>query len=397
MQKVAQILLLSTLITFATSLSFLKVNGWQVFDESGKEVFLRGTNIGNLFVQESWMSATDSKDQLNTLNQLTERFGQDKALELLDYYESNYFTTADLDNLKSLGATVLRIPFTYMNFYKKSGNDWVLRDDAFDRMDWIVSQCGSRGIYTILDLHGAFGSQNGQDHSGQVIDSANQVTFFSNESLMSKTLELWQNIAKHYKGNGNVAGYDTLNEPGEKAGQTGEKHWKFYDRMYKAIREVDPDHIIIFESCWGVNNLPNPKNYGWENVIYEYHHYTWDYTGSDDSSYNGQKNAIDNLVNDVLKVDYGNPTYIGEFNCFDNTKGWNYVLEKMNSNGWHWTTWSYKARGMGSWGIYHEKGNEKVNPSSSSENDIKRIWGPDSIGTNKQDTGITYNALKSHL
>ncbi len=56
--------------------------------------------------------------------------------------------------------------------------------------------------------------------------------------------------------------------------------------MYNTIRSVDPNHIIIMESCWGTSNLPNPQKYGWTNVMYEYHHYTWDYI----SDLDGQKN-----------------------------------------------------------------------------------------------------------
>ena len=382
-----------------TQNDFLKCDGTYVKNNYGKgnNVYLRGTNIGNLFVQESWMSSTDVADQKTILDTLTNRFGQDKALELLDYYESNYFTTADMDNCKSMGMSVIRVPFTYMNLYKKSGNSWVLRSDAFTRLDWIVNECSKRGIYVILDLHGAFGSQNGQDHSGQVINNVSDVTFFSNETLMSQTLELWKVVAKHYAGNPAVAGYDTLNEPGEKAGTTGSKHWAFYDRMYDTIRSVDPDHIVIMESCWGTANLPNPSAYGWTNVMYEYHHYPWDYVADTDANYTAQVNAINNLVNSVNNANYGVPTYIGEFNCFDGDAKWAYVLDKMNKAGWHYTNWSYKARGMGSWGIYHESGTEKVNPSSTSETDIRRIWGSSSVGTNVNDRGVTYNNMKAKL
>ena len=101
---------------------FLKTDGTYIKNNYGKgsNVYLRGTNIGNLFVQESWMSSTNAKDQKTILENLTNRFGQNKALELLDYYESNYFTTDDLDKCKNMGMTVLRIPFTYMNIFSIS-------------------------------------------------------------------------------------------------------------------------------------------------------------------------------------------------------------------------------------------------------------------------------------
>lgn len=64
-----------------------------------------------------------------------------------------------------------------------------------------------------------FGSQNGQDHSGEVIDNVSDVTFFSNDTLKNQTLELWKVVAARYAGNPAVAAYDTLNEPGEKQAQ----------------------------------------------------------------------------------------------------------------------------------------------------------------------------------
>ena len=45
-----------------------------------------------------------------------------------------------------------------------------LKSNAFDRLDWFVQNCSQRGMYVILDMHGAFGSQNGMDHSGEVND-----------------------------------------------------------------------------------------------------------------------------------------------------------------------------------------------------------------------------------
>lgn len=377
---------------------FLKCNGTSIRNNYGKgnNVYLRGTNAGGWLVQESWMNATNMRDQKTLMSNLESRFGTDKMYELLDVYESNYWTTSDFDNCKNMGMSVIRVPFTYMNLYRydTSKKDWVLRDDAFEKLDWFVSECSSRGIYVILDLHGAFGSQNGQDHSGEVIDNVSDVTFFSNDYNKNKTLELWKTVASHFAGNPAVAGYDTLNEPGEKAGTTNSKHWAFYNQMYQTIRAVDPDHIIIMESCWGTGNLPNPKTYGWENVMYEYHHYTWDYI----SDVNGQKNSCDNLIKSVNNANYGVPTYIGEFTCFGLEEAWNYVMEQFNDAGWHYTSWSYKTTNSGSWGIYNEKSTEKVNLASDSESSIRSKWGANSIGTGSQSTsGMVYKAMKAQL
>lgn len=379
-----------------TKNDFLKCNGTYIKNNYGKgsNVYLRGTNAGGVFVQESWMNATNAGDYKTTMATLKNRFGESTMYNLLDLYESNYWTEADFDNCKNLGMSVIRVPFTYMNLYRQSGNSWVLKDNAFSRLDWFVEQASKRGIYVILDLHGAFGSQNGQDHSGEVIDNVSDVTFFSNDTLKNQTLELWKVVAARYAGNPAVAAYDTLNEPGEKAGTTNSKHWAFYNQMYNAIRSVDPDHIIIMESCWGTSNLPNPSTYGWTNVMYEYHHYPWDYQ----SDLSGQKNAVDNLVNSVNNANYGVPTYIGEFTCFDLQDGWTYELDKFNKEGWHYTSWSYKTTNSGSWGIYKEKTTDKVDIWNDSEATIRTKWGAASLGTgDKGSNGLVYNVMKVAL
>ena len=311
-------------------MDFLKTDDSQIKNNYGKGncVYLRGTNIGNLFVQESWMSSTNARDQKTINENLESRFGRDYKNTLIERYESSYLTSDDIAKFKEIGMSVIRVPFTYMNLYEKNNQgQWKLKTNAWNRLDWIINQCSEAGIYVILDLHGAFGSQNGQDHSGQVIDNVEDVTFYRDTTLRQQTLDLWREVASRYNGNPAVAGYDTLNEPGEKAGTTKSYHWDYYNEIYNTIRSVDPDHIIIFESCWGANDLPQPSQYGWTNVVYEFHHYVWDA----ESSYDGQKTAADNLVSSLTKFNI--PIYIEEYTFFGVWDAWSYVLNLFNING----------------------------------------------------------------
>ena len=178
--------LISLISSKFTYLDFLKTDDSDIKNNYGKGncVYLRGTNIGNLFVQESWMSSTNARDQKSINANLENRFGKDCKNTLIESYESAYLTSDDITKFKDLGISVLRIPFTYMNLYEKNDQgNWTLKSNAFTRLDWIVDQCSEQGIYTILNLHGAFGSQNGQDHSGEVIDNVEDVTFYRNSTL----------------------------------------------------------------------------------------------------------------------------------------------------------------------------------------------------------------------
>ena len=377
-----------------TSYDFLKTDDTQIKNNHGNGncVYLRGTNLGNLFVQENWMSSTNEKDQKTINEKLTKRFGKKLKDNLISFYENNYFTLSDFDKLKELGMSVIRVPFTYMNLYDKTiDNKWILKKNAFEKLDWIVRESSKRGIYVILDLHGAFGSQNGQDHSGELIDNIKDVTFYKNTELKKLTLDLWKEVAIHYKNNPAIAGYDILNEPSEKAGITTDYHFEFYNEIYQVIRKIDYDHIIIMESCWTVLNLPNPKKYNWKNVVYEYHHYIWN---SQDSAI-GQIIATKALIESIKLANYNVPTYIGEFTCFTSNDAWKSVLELFNLNGYHYTSWSFKSNNMGTWGIFNQKGTLKVNINSHSLKDIKSIWSYNNIGTGKKSSNnMVYDRLK---
>ena len=208
---------------------FLKVNGTQIRKQKGTGdiVYLRGTNAGGWLVQEDWMNPTNASDQKTMMTTLANRFGASKRDELVSTYENNYWTTQDFDNCAEMGMSVIRLPFTYMNLCDDNGN---LKSNAFDRLDWFVQNCSQRGMYVILDMHGAFGSQNGMDHSGEINDGKQ---LYYNQSNKDKTLNLWKKIAEHFKGNPAVAAYDILNEPGIKAAATYSLHWDFYNEIYK--------------------------------------------------------------------------------------------------------------------------------------------------------------------
>ena len=366
---------------------FLKVNGTQIRKQKGTGdiVYLRGTNAGGWLVQEDWMNPTNASDQKTMMTTLANRFGASKRDELVSTYENNYWTTQDFDNCAEMGMSVIRLPFTYMNLCDDNGN---LKSNAFDRLDWFVQNCSQRGMYVILDMHGAFGSQNGMDHSGEINDGKQ---LYYNQSNKDKTLNLWKKIAEHFKGNPAVAAYDILNEPGIKAAATYSLHWDFYNEIYNTIRSKDSNHIIIMESCWDADNLPRPSQYGWKNVAYEYHYYPWNAQNSSDA----QKSYFSGKVSDIANHNYGVPTFVGEFTCFEQEEGWKAAMSTFNGQGWHWTTWSYKVTGNSSWGIYNHNP-EKVDIYNDSADTIKNKWS--AVGTaNGWKNDKIYNLVKPYL
>ncbi|MBP1754573.1 MAG: glycoside hydrolase [Firmicutes bacterium] len=349
---------------------FLKTDQKVLRDKAGEGeiVTLRGTNAGGWQVMEAWMCPTNSPDQKTTIAVLTERFGDEKAQKLLQIYEQAWWQEQDFDHAKELNFNVLRLPISCYNLLQPDGS---LREDTLAALDWFVKECEERELYVILDLHAAPGSQNGRDHSGDTSGSI----LFTDEKAQELTISLWKQLAEHFKGNATIAGYDLLNEPEgaeEERSPWGRVQLPFMDRLYQAIRAIDKDHIIILNAIWEPENMPDPSEYGWENVMYEYHFYGWDKT----NDVKAQKAFTDSKVRKNNQADHPVPVLVGEFTLFEKPESWEYALRTYEANGWCWTTWTYKTVNMGSWGIYNSTNSAtpKVDIYQDTEEVIAEKW-----------------------
>lgn len=345
---------------------FLKADGKAYKNNYGlgDTVILRGTNAGGWLLPENWQCPTNAADLLQEKKVLTERFGAAEAERLIRLYEDNWWTEEDFDKIKAEGINMIRLPISYFEMLNDDGS---LRNDAFERLDWFVSECAKRGIYVQIDMHGAVGSQNGKDHSGDttIADVGN---FYGNEQNIQKTIKLWEKIAERFKENPWVCGYDLLNEPSA----VGTIQFETYDRIYKAIRAIDKDHIIYMQAIWEPQHLPNPSYYNWQNISYEYHFYGWDV----EKDAEGQKAFIQSKIKFVNEyTNYSVPVLVGEFSFFSNTQSWLNGLDLFESQGWSYTNWTYKVTGEGSsWGLYTAK-NNPVDINNDSIETIESKWG----------------------
>lgn len=305
----------------------------------GQVIVLRGVNAGGYLLTEDWMTPTSLTQSTDTEHgqyewerALTEGYGEQATRALVDAYRDAWWQESDCTNVAEMGCNVVRLPFGWRDLTDEDGN---LRENAFVRLDAFVEQCERHHLYVILDLHGAYGSQNGKPHSG---DTSAGCALFGNERNEDLTCRLWRAIAQHYADNVWVAGYDLLNEPEGVQGKTGEAQWALYDRLYRAIRQVDEHHLIILESCWEASDMPHPQTYGWQNVCYSYHYYNWE-----GATLSKTKSFLRYKAKDLAKTNHGVPVYIGEFSCFGDKACWEYTLRFFAQHGMSWTVWTYKG------------------------------------------------------
>jgi len=372
-------MILTILTSYSQSdLDFLKTDGIYIKKKSGRGDIIRfcGVNLGGWLLHESWMSPLSGADnEFEARNILDKRFGEIRRWKLYNTYWDSFIKEDDFKSIAGEGLNCVRLVIYYNNHMDKNGNWYILSNSKIDftRIDWAVNTAQKYGLYTIIDLHGAPGSQNGEDHSGR----EEGALLYKNPEYQKMLIDFWENLAAHFKNNPFVAGYDILNEPSVDFPSSSSKEvWDLFDKIYKTIRMVDPDHMIFMNFCWSWTNAPDPKVYGWQNVVYEFHHYLLD--NHDD--FNNMKKFIDNNINEswTCRKKYNVPYLIGETTFYNNKKSWEYGLTQFNKNEISWIIWTYKVKDYNSsWGLYTCKYNNTYVPDlkNDSYDIIINKWG----------------------
>lgn len=338
-------------------MSLLTVKDGYIVNENGENIVLKGVNLGNWLLWETWMGFvpeyTEDWAYYDTLEVFLDRFGEEKTAEIVKTFEDNFVTEEDIAQIEKLGFNCVRVPFWYRNFMTEDLQWFTENHDdnsGFRKLDWLISTCEKYGIYVMLDLHGAPGGQSKNHCTGK----AGRNELYENEDMMNATVNLWCAIANRYKDNKTVCAYDLLNEPQNNGGYEGDYNWaaesedavsrtnKAYDILYKAIREIDKNHIISFEGVWSTTVLPNPNEMGYENMLYQLHLY--------DSEKGMIRYRVDELK--TARKDWGVAVIVGEYN---NHECEEYAQKKYEKNDISRIKWTYKTYNAGdSWGIFNK-------------------------------------------
>ena len=352
-------------------LSALHTDGVKWVNAADETVILKGTNLGNWLLHEFWMmnqsSNTVATDQCTLEATLDERFGFEERERLLDMFRDNWIAERDWDIMESFGLNAIRLPFVW-NVIEDENNPMTLRADAWQYIDYAIEQAQARGMYVILDLHGAVGAQGWPDHSG----CAGQNLYWSTPEYQERTTWLWQQIAERYKNNGTVAAYGLLNEPwGTEPANLATVMLDLYD----SVRETDAEKIIILPGHHsGIDQYGHPDAFGGTNVAFEMHFYPGIF-GWGEPTYETHRDWLscgesgtDGICGWGAKMEsLSSPLLVGEFQPWqslgyefggENTRA---TYDKYAELNWAATNWSYKVltgsggQGAGTWGMVTNK------------------------------------------
>jgi endoglucanase len=333
--------------TTAYAEGWLKVDGTQIVDDSGKPVTLRGMGLGGWMLQEGYMLRLGEVGQQHRIRaKLVELVGEERTAAFYRAWLDNHTTQADIAAMAKWGFNSVRLPIHFDQLTlpadkePKAGQDtW--HEDGFRRIDHLLEWSKANRIYLILDLHAAPGGQ-GNDLAISDRDPA-KPSLWQSEEDQRKTVALWTKLAARYKDEPWIGGYDLINEPnwsfatpgkGNGCDETENKAvWSLQQRITAAIRAVDTRHVIIIEgNCWGNNYRGLPP--AWDaNMVLSFHKY---WNRNDDASIAEIK---------ALRTSYNRPIWLGESG--ENSNGWyRDAIALVEGEGIGWNFWPLKKIGF---------------------------------------------------
>ncbi len=341
-----------TRASFAQALPRLQTRGTQIVDASGKAVTLRGVNLGGWLVEEPWMEPFVTtppdgsglppiKDHGSLWSTVEKRLGPAARQRMQAAFRRAWLTEADFDRIHQAGLNCIRLPFLAGLADEPDGLAW---------LDQAIAWAGQHGIYVILDLHGAPGGQSREPHTGQT----GQNRFFKDPADVAAAAALWTRLARRYRDNPAVAGYDLVNEPTGTPGS--DTLYVVMDRLYRAVRAEDPTHLVFIEDGYtGLQWMPDPGPCGWRNVVYSGHYYDFNAKSAED-----QQKALDGYLADIAKLQQSRavPFYLGEFGLEPHGTPAEVggLVDALGQKGIAWSLWTYKVvmpgGGQSLWGLY---------------------------------------------
>lgn len=322
--------------------------------------------------------STDAASGRFVLETFRERFGAYDALQLIKIWQDNFITEDDFRQVKAMGFNFIRIPFSYRtlqpeSLYQPDSLFPEVKNLDFSRLDWAVQQARKHGLYVVFVYHVWWGQERGRTGDGgasghRMAKEAYDLITTRNENdrmvhdQRSHAVQLWGGIVRHFKGVGEIAAFQVLNEP-----YGASRGCKF---LIDAVQPLDEARTYL---VWGD---PNEDTEEWHNIIFGPHLY----------QFRGPT-----TVSDVQKMDaevgkmtsqrsqHNVPYLVGEFHVFNNQKAVSRkstgeLLRKFNGQGISWSMWAWKGVDIWDWTFRIIKKKMIINAATDSKESIQEMW-----------------------
>lgn len=280
---------------------------------------IRGVNLGGWLVLEPWITPSlfDNTGDSRIIDEYT--FGQyqdyNTAHAALTNHWNTFITYQDFVNIKNAGLNHVRLPIGYWAWDISRGEPY-----HQGQLTYLTSAIGwarQVGLKVLIDLHGAPGSQNGFDNSGQKLSYP---TWHESSDNVQRTNNIIKTLANWYSSQTDtVIGIAPLNEPagfyGDSVMNVVRQYW--YDSygnirypygtsQQGALLEVIHDAFQPLSYWNGFETYPN-----FEGVMMDTHYYNIFSQAGVSSSWDQQVSAACARGADLASFDLW--TVVGEW------------------------------------------------------------------------------------
>ena len=305
---------------------FVRADGRRLVDDDGP-LLLRGVGIGNWLLPEGymWLFGDEMSSPWQIEARIESLVGPDRAADFWRRFHDTFFTERDVELIAAAGFDHIRLPF---NARLLMDADGAVLEHGFALIHRAVEWSRTHGLRVLLDLHGAPGGQTGTN----IDDSRHgRPELFMHDRFRAQTIALWEEIARRYRDDQTVLGYDLLNEPLPNEWQYtyNDELVELYRDLTAAIRAIDDRHLLMYEgSHWATNWTPLSERFD-DNQALQFHRY---WCAPDHTSIQPYLDARDAL---------DTPIYMGEGG--ENTPAWIYAATRLyERHDIGWNLWPWK-------------------------------------------------------
>ena len=306
---------------------YFHTRGTRLVGPDGQPAVLRGMGLGGWLMPEGYMLRVPGHGSPTTIRQLAvDVAGEAGADRYFERYRETYVQEEDVQKLADWGYDHVRLPFHWNVLWDADAE--AFREDGFALVDTFLGWCRAAGLPVILDLHAAPGGQSPHN----IADAHGTAELWTGPNAQANqdlTVHLWEEIARRYKDDRLVVGYDLINEPVLPDDVTGADMRAFFVRLTDAVRAIDPHHVLFFEGDVFANVFDGLPPAWDENMVWAFHKY-WSPTAPAD---------FDRFL--ALRDTTGVPLWLGETG--ENSNDWFHeVATFANENGIGWNWWTHK-------------------------------------------------------
>jgi hypothetical protein len=311
----------------ATFDGYVHARDARLVDGHGRPVLLRGVGLGNWLLPEGYMwRFGPGGESAREIEALTERLlGAEQAAQFWKGFRDGFITEADIAEIAASGYDHVRLPINSRIIQDQDGEPI---ESGYALIDRLIGWCRTHRLWVLLDLHGAPGGQTGTN----IDDSPRGLPeLFMSDQYRALTVRLWKDLATRYRSETVVLGYDLLNEPipNEWQHTYGDELAALYRELTRVVREVDPDHLLMYEGSHWATNWSIFTEVWDSNSCLQFHKY---WSSPDTESISTFLEARDRL---------GLPIYMGEGG--ENTLEWIYSAFRMyEAHDIGWNLWPWK-------------------------------------------------------